>query len=220
MEQVAPDGSPVAVYLAAPLEPEFTPVLQELWPPASVLDLGCGVGRLANELARRGLEVTGVDESEAMLAHLAEQVQPVPARIEGLDLGHRFDAVILASQLVNTADVEQRRALLSAARRHVDDAGAVYVEHYDSTDPGFRPPDGMRERRLETTHGPIEADFTITDRDGTVIVGRAEYRLDDDVWRQSFHAELLDDDALSAALAAADLRLARRLDPRWIVATP
>jgi len=48
---VAPDGSPVDVYRALPVEPEFRPVLESVKPPASVLDLGCGVGRLANDLS-------------------------------------------------------------------------------------------------------------------------------------------------------------------------
>ena len=36
--------------------------------PAAVVDLGCGTGRHLPELARRGFAVTGVDQSEAMLA--------------------------------------------------------------------------------------------------------------------------------------------------------
>src|SRR4029078_6353015 len=34
----------------------------------SVLDAGCGTGRVGIELARRGLEVVGVDADESMLA--------------------------------------------------------------------------------------------------------------------------------------------------------
>ena len=36
-------------------------------PPASVLDAGCGTGRVAIELSRRGHAVVGVDVDEAML---------------------------------------------------------------------------------------------------------------------------------------------------------
>lgn len=83
---VAPDGSPVAVYLWLPAEPEFTPVLDAIAAPATVLDLGCGVGRLANTLAARGSWVTGVDESAAMLAHLHHDVERVEGRLERLHL--------------------------------------------------------------------------------------------------------------------------------------
>ena len=36
--------------------------------PASVLDAGCGTGRVAIELARRGIAVVGVDVDASMLA--------------------------------------------------------------------------------------------------------------------------------------------------------
>ena len=36
-------------------------------PPATVLDAGCGTGRVAIELSRRGYEVTGIDVEPAML---------------------------------------------------------------------------------------------------------------------------------------------------------
>ncbi len=39
-----------------------------LKPGAAILDVGCGTGRHAIELARRGFKVTGVDLSEGMLA--------------------------------------------------------------------------------------------------------------------------------------------------------
>lgn len=35
---------------------------------AQVLDIGCGAGLLANELSRQGMDVTGIDASEASLA--------------------------------------------------------------------------------------------------------------------------------------------------------
>lgn len=41
--------------------------LLALKPPARVLDLCCGPGRHALELARRGFEVTGVDRTQAYL---------------------------------------------------------------------------------------------------------------------------------------------------------
>jgi SAM-dependent methyltransferase len=74
-EAVTADGSPVAVYRALPAEPGFGPLLEVLRPPASVLDLGCGAGRLANLLAARGFAVMGVDASPAMLAGLAPPVR-------------------------------------------------------------------------------------------------------------------------------------------------
>jgi SAM-dependent methyltransferase len=54
-----------------------------LAPGSRVVDVGCGTGRYAVELARLGFEVVGVDESPAMLAHAR-------AKVAGID-GVRFE---------------------------------------------------------------------------------------------------------------------------------
>jgi 2-polyprenyl-3-methyl-5-hydroxy-6-metoxy-1,4-benzoquinol methylase len=53
-------------------EVDFLLALFALPPKAKILDMGCGTGRHAIELARRGFEVTGVDFSLGML-HEAER---------------------------------------------------------------------------------------------------------------------------------------------------
>ena len=50
-------------------------------PGASILDLACGPGRIALELARRGFRVTGVDRTAAYLAEARER-----AAADGLDV--------------------------------------------------------------------------------------------------------------------------------------
>lgn len=62
-------------------EAEQVASLVELAPDAAVLDMGCGVGRHAIELARRGCRVTGVDLSD----HLLEQARRTAAE-EKLDI--------------------------------------------------------------------------------------------------------------------------------------
>jgi len=53
----------------APLEVDFLEKALRISPPADILDLGCGFGRHAIELALRGYEVTGVDISTELLAY-------------------------------------------------------------------------------------------------------------------------------------------------------
>jgi len=53
---------------AAPAEVDALVALLGIAPPARVLDLCCGIGRHAAELARRGFTVTGVDLHEPYLA--------------------------------------------------------------------------------------------------------------------------------------------------------
>jgi SAM-dependent methyltransferase len=55
---------------------------------ATVLDVGCGSGRLTAELARRGAEVTGTDVNEARMAAAAERAEAegLPVRIVAADM--------------------------------------------------------------------------------------------------------------------------------------
>lgn len=77
----------------------------ELVPGERVLDVGCGPGRHALALARRGIEVVGVDLSEdfVALAREAAAAEALPARFEVGDVREltyraEFDAVMCLCQ--------------------------------------------------------------------------------------------------------------------------
>jgi SAM-dependent methyltransferase len=148
---VAPDGSPVEVYASLPAMGEGAHVAEAIAPPASLLELGCGAGRVTRQLVELGYSVVAVDESPAMLEHVRD-AETVCARIEELDLGRRFDAVLLLSNLL-TAAPAQRRAFLAACARHAD---LLVVE---SLPLGWRPEPGDRLRidRVEdgVVHGEV-----------------------------------------------------------------
>ena len=63
-------------------EVEF--LLEELRPPpgGAVLDVGCGTGRHAVELAKRGYAVTGLDLSAEMLSRAAEKAKAEKVQVE------------------------------------------------------------------------------------------------------------------------------------------
>lgn len=80
-------------------EVEFLLGLLPLARGATILDVGCGTGRHAVALARRGFRVTGVDFSSEMLrvargkaAVEGVEVEFVEADARDFDLGRRFDA--------------------------------------------------------------------------------------------------------------------------------
>ena len=71
-------------------------------PGARVLDAGCGTGRVAVELARRGYDVVGVDNDASMLevARRSPDVRWHDADLSALDLAARFDLVVAAGNVV------------------------------------------------------------------------------------------------------------------------
>lgn len=75
----------------------------ELEPGARVLDAGCGPGRHALELGRRGIHVVGVDASPDFVALARNAANDLPvefveADIRTLDYDREFDAVICLCQ--------------------------------------------------------------------------------------------------------------------------
>jgi 2-polyprenyl-3-methyl-5-hydroxy-6-metoxy-1,4-benzoquinol methylase len=67
MDDVAPDGSPVAFYQGLPATGEPELFHAAIAAGASVLDLGRGPGRIAGPLAALGHAVVGVDDGPGML---------------------------------------------------------------------------------------------------------------------------------------------------------
>ena len=96
--------------------------------PTSVLDAGCGTGRVAIELARRGLDVVGVDVDPSML-DVARSKRPdlpwVLADLADVDRGRAFDAVVLAGNvMIFLAPGTEARVVANLAR-HLTPGGAL-----------------------------------------------------------------------------------------------
>jgi SAM-dependent methyltransferase len=96
--------------------------------PRSTLDGGCGTGRVAIELARRGVEVVGADLDPDMIG-LARAKAPeltwVQADLSELDLTTRFDAVVLAGNVIPYVAPERRQAAVLACARHLAPGGRL-----------------------------------------------------------------------------------------------
>ncbi|MCX6463525.1 MAG: class I SAM-dependent methyltransferase [Pseudonocardiales bacterium] len=94
--------------------------------PRAVLDGGCGTGRVAIELARRGIAVLGVDADPDMVA-AARAKAPELTWVEGdladLDRPERFDVVVLAGNVVPYAT--RRAELVAACARHLVPGGRL-----------------------------------------------------------------------------------------------
>ena len=91
---ITADGCAVEVYARLPPGPEADLIHTHSGPGTSILDLGAGTGRTADPLVDLGHRVVAVDNSAAMLA-LVRGAETVLADIEGLQLGERFEVVLL-----------------------------------------------------------------------------------------------------------------------------
>lgn len=174
----APDGSPLPVYLAAPPGDTTTVAMEVVPPPARVLELGCGTGRETRPLLACGYEVTGVDESAAMLAHVTG-ARTVEADLFGLDLGERFDVVLGGSHFVDDADSERRAALLATCARHVAPDGVVLLERYD-------PAWAADPESYSGTAGPVHITFEVLEHTPEWTAARLVYELGERTWSQEF----------------------------------
>lgn len=106
--------------------------------PRSVLDAGCGTGRVAAELARRGIEVVGADRDASMLAtaaRLAPGVELVRTELGALDLGRCFDVVVMAGNVPLFSAPEDRAGLVAGCARHVAPGGLLVAGF--QTDQGY-----------------------------------------------------------------------------------
>jgi SAM-dependent methyltransferase len=102
----------------------------------SVLDAGCGTGRVAIELARRGFDVVGVDRDPSMLRaafekapelqwHLADLATLVVPVVDGDQGERRFDAIIMAGNVMLFVDKGTEAAVIRNMARHLQTGGLL-----------------------------------------------------------------------------------------------
>lgn len=103
--------------------------------PKRILDLGCGAGRVALDLARRGHRLTGLDHDPALLAALRESdpaIATVHADAGEFELAERFELILAPMQTLQLlTDPPSRRSCLASVRRHLRPQGlfaAAFVE--------------------------------------------------------------------------------------------
>jgi SAM-dependent methyltransferase len=211
--EITPDGCAVEFYALLPTMGE-PPIVHSAVPEgASVLELGCGTGRILRPLAQLGHPVLGVDESPAMLARVPD-LPTCCSPIETLRLDRTFDAVLLASTMIN-AEPAQRRAFLAACRRHIGPSGIVVIQQdaahsSETAAPVEREVDGIR-RVIRSAH-----------RDGPRVDLVVDYHVGDRTWTHAFGRYEIGAEELTADLASAGLQFDRWLtdDRSWFTARP
>lgn len=117
--------------------------------PGPVLELGCGTGRVALHLARRGHEVVGLDRDPELVAALGERAGELPVRAlaadgRDFDLGEQVGLALAPMQFLQLlATPAERIACLVAVGRHLPAGGmlaAAIVEHLETPPDNVIPP--------------------------------------------------------------------------------
>lgn len=206
---VTQDGCAVDVYLALPYRGEVELLAAHLPRGCSVLDLGCGTGRLTIRLLDRGCAVTAVDHSPDMLAHVPGAATKALSAIEALELGRTFDVALLASNLINTGSDALRRDQLAACRRHLAPGGVLLFQRFDpawlrALQPGPFPSIGEVEIVVERA----------LHRDPFVEIS-LRYTLAGKTWRQHFVARTLDNGDVERELRESGFGAPEWIDVRW-----
>ena len=118
-------------------EVDFMLHLLQLPPEAKVLDLGCGEGRHALEMAKRGYRVTGVDITEPLLdiarANAAQQqveVQFEQHDMRSLPWENSFDAAYCVWGSFGVFDEQGNSDLLKAVYHVLKSGGRLLIENH------------------------------------------------------------------------------------------
>ena len=110
--------------------------LAELAGRGPVLELGVGTGRIAIPLAERGVEVHGVDASEAMLNKLRRKlggatIQTTVADFVDLELGRQFSLIyVIFNTIFAPLTQEAQVRCFRNVARHLTDGGVFLIEAF------------------------------------------------------------------------------------------
>jgi SAM-dependent methyltransferase len=131
---------------------------------ASVLEVGCGTGRILLPLARAGRTIHGLDASPAMLDRCRAKLQQEPEAVQrrvtldcgdarAFDLGRQFDLVIAPFRVVqHLTTVDDQLAFLGSAARHLKPGGRLAFDVFNPNFTALTSADGLeREDTPETT---------------------------------------------------------------------
>jgi ubiquinone/menaquinone biosynthesis C-methylase UbiE len=141
-------------------QPALVELLEECPPRAPVLDVGCGTGDLTLHLAGAGLDVLGIDFSEAAIRRARRKVEDVSIPTGSIEfevadathptrLGRQFGAVV-DSGFLHMLGAADRDRFLRELTLVMPAGGRYYVLALAARGRGLLPRPGLSEHRLRT----------------------------------------------------------------------
>jgi len=212
---------------AAYTDPRLTAVYDTLNPPGrddlfylgiagaerkTILDIGCGTGRLAASLAKRGHDVTGADPAAAMLDVARKRdgganVRWIESDAASLKLPNRFDLAFMTGHVfqVFLTDAEVLAAL-RVVHRHLKLGGRLAVEMRNVFAREWESwvPVETREQLDVTGVGPVEVFYDIGSVEGRLVTFDTHFRFGpDDVAVATTTLRFMEQTEVAAFLAEA-----------------
>lgn len=189
--------------------------------PGPVLDLGCGSGRVALHLARRGHRVLGLDSDADLVAALLKRADGLPGEAEvgdarDFELGTQFALVLAPMQLLQLFEsAGERIECLRRVAEHLRPNGlvaAAIVDELPVAEAGSRPLPDTRE-----VDGWVYSSLPLETRldDGAIVVRRLRQAVApdgqlneevDEVRLQALDVATLEREAQKAGLRSAGRR--------------
>lgn len=159
---------------------------------ASILDLGCGYGRLTVPLAKKGLNIDGVDSATHLLNIAKQEASEAEITsnfyeqdIRYLELDKRYDLIISMGHSIGFYDTDEEDQLIfQRAAGHLTEDGYFILEIHnrDAFIRKYRP-----EEKVELPMGDI---FMQLERTYNMLQGKGGYRFSWEEHGEAFAADL------------------------------
>lgn len=144
----------------------------------TLLEIGCGTGRLMRPLVEAGYNITGVDESQAMLDIADAHLRGVTSATKGeyalvhadarqLSINQQFGlAFIPLNTFLHNLTRDDQLAMLRAVRKHLPPNAPIVVDLPPNDEMAFQPDDGefQAEATLVDPQGASEYHKSVASR--------------------------------------------------------